>query len=258
MFSVYHVIWMILCAAIIAVSLVLLRKYKPSLRFVLTVACVVCLISELIKIFSSIELVPSADGSMFYPYMKPQHLPLHLCSLQILTILYARFFGNERRKEYLLAFMYPTCIAGAAFAIVLVSIFPNSVPTEEAFTHPLAYQYFLYHTMLVILGLYILLSGEVKLRPKHCLSSLGILLGIGILSLYVNSMFSDAIFEADTLLSVEYTPNFFFTYAPPIDIPLTELWHWYVYLGVIATLATVLIVTFYIPVFLRAKKESNR
>lgn len=255
MFSVYHIIWIVLSVSIITVSLILLRRYKPSLRFVLTVACIVSLASELIKVFSSIDMIPSADGTEFYPYMKPQHLPLHLCSLQILTILYARFSKNERAREHLLAFMYPTCVAGAAFAIALVSIFPNSVPTEEAFTHPLAYQYFLFHTMLIILGLYIPMSGEIDLRPRHAVTSAGMLLLVGFLSLYANSMFSVAVYDSNTLVSVEYTPNFFFTYNPPIDIALTELWHWYVYLAVIACLAIVLITLFYIPIFVRAKRK---
>lgn len=255
MFSVNHFIWVFVSLALIVTSLILLKKYKPSLDFVLTVACVVCFLSEFIKVFSSIDLIPAADGTDFYPYMKPQHLPLHLCSIQILTVFYTRFSKNEKRRETVLAFMYPTCTAGAAFAIALVSIFPNTVPTEEAFTHPMAYQYFLFHTMLIILGLYIPMSGQIDLRPRHCLSSTLMLLGAAFLSLYVNSMLSVGVYSSNTLESVEYTPNFFFTYNPPIDIQFTELWHWHVYLAVLAALAVLLILAFYVPVFVKAKRR---
>ena len=67
MFSVYHFIWIFISLALIVTSLILLKKYKPSLDLVLTVACVVCVLSEFIKVFSSIDLIPAADGTDFYP-----------------------------------------------------------------------------------------------------------------------------------------------------------------------------------------------
>lgn len=258
MFTTNHFIWLAIIVVLIAVSLMLLKKHRPSLRTVLTVACVICVLSELIKVFSSIEMVPSADGSEFYPYIKPQHLPLHLCSLQLLTIFYTRFSQNEKRRGTILGFMYPTCIAGAFFALLLPSIFSfGSCPVAEAFTKPLAYQYFLFHAMLIILGIYIPMSGEVKLGKKHYGQSLLMLLGVAFISLYVNSMFSDAVYEDNSLVSVEYTPNFFFTYNPPIDIQLTELWHWYLYLGVLLVLAVVLITAFYLPFILRERRTKK-
>lgn len=258
MFTLNHFIWLGIVTVLMVTSFVLLMRYRPSLRTVLTVACVICVLSELVKVFSSIEMIPSLDGSEYYPYMKPQHLPLHLCSLQILTVFYARFSGNEKRREYILAFMYPTCTVGALFALAIPSIFSGSVPVAEAFTKPLAYQYFIFHAMLIVLGLYIFASGEINLRPRHYASTLTILGILAFVSLYLNSMFADAVFEDNSLVSVEYTPNFLFTYNPPIDVQLTEIWHWYVYLGVIACLAVILVTLFYLPVFLRAGKSKTK
>jgi hypothetical protein len=47
----------------------------------------------------------------------------------------------------------------------------------------------------------------------------------------------------------------FFTYRPPINIALTKIWHWYLYLAVITVLAASLVALFYIPVFRKAGKK---
>ena len=240
MFSVQHVIWAAICLILIVGALYLLKKYRWSLKQALTVACIVAVASEFIKIFSSIELVLSADGTKTFPYIKMQHLPLHLCSLQILFIFYARFAKEGEKKDAVLAFMYPTCLLGAFFALLLPSIFTGtvpSVPLEQAFTKPLAYQFFLFHSMLIVLAVYIPLSGEVRIKGKHYWTTLGMLGVLAVASLYINSMFAYPVYEAGKLISVEYVPNFFFTYETPIGLALTEKWQWCVYLAVLATLA---------------------
>lgn len=91
MFTVYHFVWLAVCAALIAGALIFLKKRRPPLKNVLSVCCVLCVASELVKDLSVIKMVPSADGSMLLPYMEMQHLPFHLCSIQILLIFFVRF-----------------------------------------------------------------------------------------------------------------------------------------------------------------------
>ncbi|MBQ4093315.1 MAG: YwaF family protein [Firmicutes bacterium] len=253
MFSFYHILWLILCALFITISMVMLKKYRPSLKQVLTVACIVSVCSELIKTMSMIQIVPSGDGTMFFPYLELQHLPLHLCSIQILMIFYCRFAKESSTKEAILAFMYPTCIAGAFLALMMPSIFNATIEVTQCFTHPIAYQYFLFHSMLIILGLWIPFSGDTEIRPKHYLSSLGILFGMGFLSLYLNSIFASPTYANGELVSVNYTPNLFFTYETPIGLDLTELWQWYLYFGIIIALVILLMTLFYLPFFKRKK-----
>ena len=254
MFTTNHYIWCSICILIIFLAIHILKKHRPSLKAVLTIACVLCTLSEIVKLFSTFKMVPSSDGKMVYPYIELQHLPFHLCSLQILFIFYARLSREGKLKENVLAFMYPTCLLGAFFAILLPSIFSNSVDVTEAFTHPLAYQFFLYHTMLIILGLYIPISNRVNIQAKHYFTTMGYLGVLSLGSLYLNSIFATPIYEDGVLKSVDYTPNFFFTYIPPMEISLTESWHWYLYLGVLGVLAIVLIGVFYIPYFMRERE----
>ena len=114
--------------------------------------------------------------------------------------------------------MYPSCLIGALMAIVIATTFGSSADFAEAFLRPLTYQYFLYHTMLVVLGLYIPLSREVELRPRHYLSTMAIVVAAGFVSFYLNSAFAVPVYSAGELLSVEYTTNFLYTFAPPVGL----------------------------------------
>ncbi len=258
MFTTNHFVWISLSLLIVAVATVFLNKYKPPLKSVLTVCCVVAVLSELVKTFSMMQMVPSADGSRMYMYLEMQHLPLHLCSIQIISIFYCRFAADSSKKDALYAFMYPTCVLGALLALAMPSIFNGTIDVADAFNHPLAYQYFLYHSMLIALGLYIFTSGQVKIRPKHYFTTLGLLGLLAFCSLYFNSMFASAVYKNNGLKSVEYVPNLFFTYKAPISaLKFTEIWHWYLYIAAITLLAVILIAVFYIPVFLKHKKKDG-
>ncbi len=257
MFTVYHFIWLAICLLFCGIALWQLKKHKPALKKVLSWACIGCILSETVKTLSVLEMVPSADGTSMHLYLEMQHLPLHLCSIQILFIFYSRFAKESKAKEILLAFMYPSCTLGAFFAILLPSIFSTSIEPYQAFTHPLAYQFFLYHAMLVVLGLYIAMSGEVKIRGKHYFYSLGILGVLAFISLYLNSMFAVPTYANGELMSVEYSTNFFFTQNTPIGIELYTKGQWFLYMAIILTLALVLIGLFYLPFILKERKNGK-
>ncbi|MBQ3599514.1 MAG: YwaF family protein [Clostridia bacterium] len=260
MYTLPHFVWLAVCAVFITVATVLLRKYNPPFKKVMSWACVAAVIAELVKTFSVMKLVPSADGSHSYVFLETNNLPLHLCSIQIIFIFYSRFAKDGKAKEILHAFMYPTCTIGAFIAILLPSIFTGGTTFAEAFLSGHPYEYFLYHSVLVILGLHIYYAHKDILRPKHYFTSLGALGVLAFVSLYLNSMFANPVYENGKLISVERTTNFFFTYEFVIDFKFTEIWHWYIYLASIFALACLLVALFYIPVFVRyfkAKKQSN-
>ena len=250
MFSTVHLIWLTISLIIIFISLKTIKDRSVTLDKLLTVACVICIVSEVIKVFSSMQLVPSADGTTMYPYMLPQHLPFHLCSIQIIIIFYVKFTKNTRVRELLLAFLYPTCIIGAVLALIMPSIFTGgTLELTQAFTHPLAYQYFLYHSMLIILGTGVIVTKEVDIRRKHYFTTIGILGILAFISVYLNSMLADPTYVSGELMHVDYTPNFFFTVKLPFDIVYTEIWQWYLYFGFIVIAAIIIIALFYLPFF---------
>ena len=258
MFTYQHFIWVGISVALIVVSLILLKKYKVSLKTLLTICCGICIASELIKIFTMIEIVPNEAGTAMYPYIELQHLPVHLCSIQIILIFFCRFAKDSKLKNMIYGFMYVTCSIGAAFAIALPSVFNTTITANQAFTHPIAYQTFIYHAMLIVLGLYIPMSKEVDLKFKNYWSSLLILALMAFCSIYLNSLFATVVYKDGALMSVEHVTNFFFTYIPPIaGINLTLKWHWFVYLGVLIALAFVLLFIFYLPYLIKEVKEKK-
>ena len=251
MFSIQHIIWMIISAAIIAGLVIALAKKRPPLKSVLTSAFVICVLSELVKVLSCIELVPSTDGSVLYPYLELQHLPFHLCSIQILMILYCRFAKGDilksPGKQYILRFMYPTCVIGAAFALILPSIFSTTITVNQAFTHPIAYQTFIYHSMLIVLGVYVPMSGEVSFSWKTYRKTMLFLGLVTFMALYLNSLFASVTYQNGKLVSVDYVTNFFFVYKTPIGLALNTKLAWLIYLLIIVALAFILIWLLYLP-----------
>lgn len=257
MFSLNHFIWLGICAILSALALTYLNKRKPSLKEVLTVACWLSLLSEFVKTMSVLELIPSSDGSSLHLYMKMQHLPFHLCSIQIIFIFITRFTQNEKVKEILLAFMYPACVLGGILAMLIPSIFSSgSVPVAEAFSKPLAYQFFLFHVMLLVLGIYIVMSKEIKLTWKHYFTTLAIVFMMAFGSIYLNSIFAIPTYVDGKLISVDYSTNFFFTQRTPIGIDLVTKGQWYLYLLILVALAFIFVGILYFIALKRGDKHA--
>ena len=257
MFTWRHIVWLVICAVIIFISVRVYCKKRPNLNSVLTIAIVIAFACEIVKIITNTKLVPSQSGELMFPYITLNHLPLHFCAIQVFLILAARFTKNDKFKENLLAFMAPTCVIGAVFAILLPSIYtaPNSV--REAFTSPSSYRFFVYHSMLIAIGLIIICSNNVKWSMKHFRNTTLVVYLFGFTSIYLNSLLASPTYIDGKLVSVDFAPNFFFTNQTPIGIKLTQTWQWQLYLAILAVLIPLLLYLFHLPLVLRQKRESN-
>lgn len=253
MFSLQHILWLLISAVAVAVILIVYEKKKPPLKKVLNTVLIVSLISEFLKVFGFFALVPSSGSGTLTPYLPLNQLPLHLCSLQFFFILYARFTRREDRREYVLAFMYPTTILGAVPAMLLPNFFRTGVTPEQTFTSVIVYQFFVYHIMLVALGAIIARSGQIRWNKKHYGVTLALLFIMGFASFYLNSVFSSPTYVDGTLVSVDFSTNFFYSYQNPLGIPFTAIWQWYLYLIIMAALAALLIFLMYAPFLFRKK-----
>ena len=250
MFSLYHFLWLGICLILIFGALFLIRRRHVPFQRVMTGAVVVCLLSELVKVLSVIRMMPVSGSDFMVPYLELNHLPLHLCSIQIPVILVIRFAPKESRvRQALLGFLYPTSILGAIAALLMPSIFTTTLPASQAFVHPMAYQFFLYHAMLIVVGVSIYRSPEVALTRRDYRTTAWILLCMFFLSIYANSIFSQPRYENGALTEVAHYTNFFFTYRPPLPIALTEVWQWVVYLAAVLAISALLVTLLYLPVF---------
>lgn len=254
MFTWRHFLWLAICFAAITAAVIIYRRRRPPLKIVLTIALIISIMSEVTKLSQVIELVPSANGELLLPYLPLNHMPLHFCSIQIILIACARFMADRKRREVLLAFMAPTCVIGGLMALGMPSIFSTTIPVEKAFVSPMSYQFFIFHSMLISLGLIIAQSGEIAWEWKHFRHTLLIVYAIGFVSIYLNSLLASPTYVDGELVSVDFWTNFFFTYENPLGIRLTELWQWYLYLVIIIGLSALTIFIFYLPLMHRKKK----
>lgn len=250
MFSSYHFIWLFICAVLICFSLYTVNKKQIPFSKILNVAVAVCILSEMTKIISAIRFVPLNDGTGMVPYLELNHLPLHFCSLQIIFILLLRFAHlHDKSRHTLMAFMYPTCVLGALLALLMLSIYTSSITPEQSFTHPMAYQFYIFHVMLVFFGLCIYRYMGNRMVPKDYFSTMYIIVLLAVVSVYMNSVLAVPRYSAGNVVSIENHTNFFFTYVPPVPIHLTSVFEWLLYLVFIFFLSAFLVALMYLPVF---------
>ena len=166
-----------------------------------------------------------------------------------------RFTENRKMRENLLSFMYPSCLLGALSALAMPSIFSTSITVDQAFTHPMAYQFFIFHSMLIALGIMIAMSGEIRWQWKHWFQCLIIITLAGFISLYVNSIFASPTYLNGQLQHVDFWPNFFFTYNNPLGIKVTTITQWYIYLLILAVVIVVLTFICFYPLVRRNRAE---
>lgn len=257
MFTLRHFMWLGICIIMILLTLLSFNKKRPSLNKVLTSALVISILSEITKVLSTIKLVPSSNNELLLPYISLNHLPLHFCSIQIILIAIAKYMKDDKKRETLLAFMSPTCILGAIMALLMPSIFNTTITIEQAFIHPISYQFFIFHSMLITLGIIIIKSKEINWQFKHFKNTLILVYLMGFISIYLNSLFASPTYIDGELISVDFWTNFFFTYQNPIGIKLTELWHWYIYLLIIILLTALLLYLFFMPLIKKNNKTSQ-
>jgi cytochrome bd-type quinol oxidase subunit 2 len=247
MFTWRHLLWLVICAGLIWAAVHSFNKKRPGIDSVLTTALIIAVLSEIVKMAGVIELVPSKNGELLMPYLPMNHLPLHFCSLQIILIAVAKFMKNDKGRETLLAIMAPACILGGFFALLLPSIFTTTIPVEEAFTSPISYQFFFFHTMIIALGLIIVRSDTIDWSMKHFRDTTLLVYLSGFISIYLNSMLASPTYEDGRLVSVDFWTNFFFTYRNPLGIQITQLWQWYLYLLIMMLLTALLLFLFHLP-----------
>ena len=242
MFTWRHLLWLLICAVMVTVTVAAFRKKRPS---------------EVVKVASVIEMVPSSNGVLYGPYIPLNHLPLHFCSLQIILIFFVSTTEDDRKREKVLGFMYSTGMLGALAALAMPSIFTTSVPVERAFVSPLSYQFFIFHSMLIALGIIIAISGEITWRWKHLKDTLLFVYLLGFVSLYVNSLLASPTYVDGELRSVDFWTNFFFTFNNPLGIKVTELWQWALYFAILIVAATLLIFLSFYPLIRKDRDKTE-
>ena len=212
MFTVNHFIWMGICAAIVGVLLFLSLKLRIKKRTAVWIMVGFSVVSELLKMFTRIHPRYDETGAVVGGFLSPSALPLHLCSIFIFVFFYLALQKNEEREKKVVSFFVPIGLVGATCAILVAT-------SGVSFRETGSYQCFIYHSAMVYLALYYIVTRQVDLGLKAYLRNLAVFLCLVLVMIWVNSA-----------LSV-YETNFFFVAEPPAKgLPFLNMDRgWYVY-----------------------------
>ena len=258
-----HFILIGICIAFIIGGSIAVAKTDIKFSTILNIMLVVWVFSEATKLLSNISYLLS-DGTMvkiieyditqiqegvsiLRAYYPRTELPFHLCSIQPLFILTIKYTKNEKLKDTLLKFIFPTATLGA-----IIAIFVGTIGAD--FTDPQVYEYFGFHAALTVFAIAIVIKKQIKIDLNSHLKTCLMMLIMFIASIWVNSILSDTGNVDDEL----YT-NFFYSMKPPLDnLPILNLNHgWFVYLLTVMAIGIVAITLLQLPFIVKSYKESK-
>ncbi len=239
MFSLKHIIILILATAFIVTLFMLTKKW--SLRKKYLAFMILSIVSETVKVFTYTIINEDEMGGV----LPKSDLPFHLCSIQIIFAAIYLLCKNEKIKRAIVVFMMPSGLIGAAAALL--------IPTNSSLTvWTITFQYNIYHAALITLALHILTDKEIKLTRKDYVTSMCFIGGLMFFSMYINSILYDGINDV----------NFMYVSSPPQSgLPfLTEKYGWVVYIVHYAFTIFVAISAFYVKpliVWLKSRKTTQ-
>lgn len=235
MFTLPHIIWLLVLAVAIAAALVLTKKFNVSHLLVQRTVFIILVVLKVVHLSLSMKALP--DGSMV---INQTQLSFHLCSIMIYANILINVVKNEKFVKVVKSFMVPCMLIGAAMALL--------IPTEGVdIGTPRVWQYMLIHAALVFYGLYLGIIERVDMSFKAYLNNLKLLLAVVMLAFLMNSVLE------------QYNTNFLFLRNPPMDnLPILNLNNgWYVYFITLAFIACLLLFLVHLPFIIHNAKKSK-
>ena len=150
--------------------------------------------------------------------------------------------------------MYATEIIGGILALLFPCLTTEYDSVRSMLISPRAWQFFLYHSMLIILGLYLGSSKEADIRFEQWKTATAGIVLMDIPSFYLNSILSEPVYLDGKLTDVSYRVNYFSSYVNPIGLNLTEKWQWILYLCIRCIIAFLCIFSLFLT---KRKKQSE-
>ncbi len=267
MFSPGHLFFIAISFIMIISGTAICCYRRPPLDRLLKVILVVAFLLEAFKMLDVLEIVPVVEpfvenGRFVYKetgkytaFLKAEHVPFELCSMQILFLFFAVFLKDEKWKKRFYSIIYGTAIIGGTIAILLSSIAPEYASAGAFLASPRAWEFFIYHSLIIISALYIGISKESDIHFKDCIWMIIAIVLLDYASFYMNAICSVPVYQNDRLIGVEYAVNYFSSFNDPLGIPMPEKWMHLIYLAIRAAAAAVLIPLVYSPLFIRDWRE---
>ena len=206
----FHLMWFVL--SVLLILFLTLRKEKDherTLKTVLLVYGVGALVLEAIKqIIWSFEFDPVTQiGTWDYQWYA---FPFQLCTTPIIASLLSAFLRKGALREWLLSFMaFVTILGSVATAFYPESCFVRTVLVD-------IHTMYLHFGSLVV-SVYLLISGEVKLRFRSLLRGYGVFLISALMAELLNvSVYQSGVLQGETF-NMFYISPYFISSLPVFD-----------------------------------------
>ena len=253
MFSTGHLMWICISSCLIAGGVIACFRKKPEEDRILKLCLAIGILSEAVKVLSVTRILPMVDVAVsgaalsylptgqYTPYLEMADLPLELCSLQVAFIAVMLFSKTLAWRSRLRALIFVTGVIGGLMGIGMAQVTVDYSTVRQYFTSARIYQYFLYHSMVVTLGLYLGLGPRSDVSLRSFKGTMGLLVLMDVPTFYLNSVFSQPVYEAGKPVGIAYRTNFFSSYVNPLGLALSKRWQWIAYLVIRLGLAAALI-----------------
>lgn len=154
MFTKTHLITLLIFLIIIGITIYLLKDIKQRNLTILTrILAVIFVILEIIKIICTL-----CNGDTALDHF----IPLYFCSMFIYALIFAGFAGGTLQKLGTAFIATGSIIAGLSFLIF---------PTTSFMSYPLFHYFslhsYIYHSMMIILGILYLINGQYQFTKKE-------------------------------------------------------------------------------------------
>lgn len=206
-YSWFHLLWLgIMVIACVVIGLTVARKHSPKAdRIMVAVFSVILICCEVFKQFFWFE---------FYGYYRFEIFPYQFCSVPIYVAIFASIFPSEKVREI--------CYRFLAFFGIIGGLAVMLVPHSVLYTYfiPMSIHAMLWHVVLVVMGVYLIVSrGYGKnlrelLVPSSILLCFVIIAIIGNILVYNLHLNTPACHEGDKLSMFFISPYY------PTELPL--------------------------------------
>ncbi len=269
MYSTGHIFFIVISLILIAFGVYMVKTRKPPIRKLLKMALLISVCLEVIKVFAIIRVVPVVELAVengrivyhqtgaFTPYMQGEHMPLDLCSLQIIFFFFALRAKSDKWKKIIYSAIYGTAIIGGVLAIFLSSIAPDYSTAGAFLLSPRAWEFFFYHVLIIVVAIAIAMDKECDLHFRDLKWMAVVTVALDFFSFYLNSIMSVPYYQGDELMGIGYAVNYFSTYNNPLGITMSNKEQYFIYLFIRIALAAVIIPLVYLPFLRRDKKREQ-
>lgn len=175
-YGTFHILFLVFGLGLCVLVSYLLRKSSPkTTKYVLFSVGVFLLLSEIYKQLFYYFYI--GDGQYQWWIF-----PFQLCSIPMYFCLAAPFIKSEKILNAIYSFLCTYNLMGAFLAL-----FEPSGLSHEYIT--LTWHAFLWHTLLVFVGFYIIASGSVKMSLKDFKASTAVYIVLAVIAFAINCIF---------------------------------------------------------------------